>query len=147
MQNADRAILARDRDRGAMAPQRRDILRHLEARHARAHLLLVLQGLGGDPRRQLVGEQLEDAHRDPAGRQQELLGPVLATCGGAGERTTGETRSKETPPSQDPTVALCLGTYGAPRGVGVPYERGTHVVRVRGLPPATEDKFVKAKKV
>ena len=26
---------------------------------------------------------------------------------------------------EDPTVALCLGTYGDPRGVGVSYERGT----------------------
>ena len=30
-------------------------------------------------------------------------------------------------PPQDPTVALCLGTYGSPRGVGVSYERGTPV--------------------
>ena len=30
-----------------------------------------------------------------------------------------------TPPPEDPTVALCLGTCGDPRGVGVSYERGT----------------------
>ena len=30
-------------------------------------------------------------------------------------------------PTWDPTVALCLGTYGDPRGVGVSYERGTLV--------------------
>jgi len=34
---------------------------------------------------------------------------------------------KNPPPSQDPTVALCLGNYGDPRGVGVSYERGTPV--------------------
>ena len=28
---------------------------------------------------------------------------------------------------QDPTVALCLGTYGVPKGVGVSYERETPV--------------------
>ena len=27
-------------------------------------------------------------------------------------------------------VALCLGTYGHPRGVGVSYERGTHLEKV-----------------
>jgi len=30
-------------------------------------------------------------------------------------------------PPQDPTVALCLGTYGSPRGGAVSYERGTPV--------------------
>ena len=34
---------------------------------------------------------------------------------------------KNPPPPQNPTVALYLGTYGGPRGVGVSYERGTHV--------------------
>ena len=29
------------------------------------------------------------------------------------------------PPLQDPTVALCLGTYGDPMGVVVSYERGS----------------------
>jgi len=32
-----------------------------------------------------------------------------------------------TPPPQDPTVALCLGTCGDPMGVGVSYERGIPV--------------------
>ena len=32
----------------------------------------------------------------------------------------------KTPPPYDPTVALCLGTYGDPRGGG--YERGTPVL-------------------
>ena len=32
---------------------------------------------------------------------------------------------KPPPPSKDPTVALCIGRYGDPRGVGVSYERGT----------------------
>ena len=31
----------------------------------------------------------------------------------------------ETPPPQDPTVALCLGFFDDPRGMGVSYERGT----------------------
>ena len=35
--------------------------------------------------------------------------------------------NKNPPPPQVPTVALCLGTYGDPRGVGVSYERGTPV--------------------
>ena len=34
------------------------------------------------------------------------------------------------PPPQDPTVALCLGTYGDPRGAGVSDERGTSVARL-----------------
>ena len=34
---------------------------------------------------------------------------------------------KKPPPPQDPTVALCLETYGDPRGVGVSDERGTPV--------------------
>ena len=34
---------------------------------------------------------------------------------------------KKQPPPQDPAVALCLGTYGDARGVGVSYERGTPV--------------------
>ena len=29
------------------------------------------------------------------------------------------------PPPWDATVALCLGTYGDPRGLGVSYQRGT----------------------
>ena len=35
-----------------------------------------------------------------------------------------------TPPPQDPTEALCLGTYGVPWGAGVSYERATPVGRV-----------------
>ena len=31
---------------------------------------------------------------------------------------TGVSRSKEGAPPQDPTVALCLGSLGVPRGVG-----------------------------
>ena len=45
-----------------------------------------------------------------------------------GVESTGVPRSQEPPPPQDPTVALCLGTYGDPRGVGVSYERGTPVL-------------------
>ena len=32
------------------------------------------------------------------------------------------------PPPQDPAVALCPGSYGDPRGVGVSYERGIPVI-------------------
>ena len=39
---------------------------------------------------------------------------------------------KNPTPSYDPTVALCLGTYGGPMGVGVSYERGTPVRKTRG---------------
>ena len=34
---------------------------------------------------------------------------------------------QESAPPSDPTVGLCLGTYGDRRGVGVSYERGTPV--------------------
>ena len=33
---------------------------------------------------------------------------------------------------QDPTVALCVGTYGGPMGVGVSYERGTPLAKWKG---------------
>ena len=36
---------------------------------------------------------------------------------------TGVPCSYPPPPPWYPTVALCLGTYGGPRGVGVSYER------------------------
>ena len=39
----------------------------------------------------------------------------------------GDTSLIRTIPFVDPTVALSLGTYGDPRGVGVSYERGTPV--------------------
>ena len=38
---------------------------------------------------------------------------------------TGLHRSSERTAPQVPTVALCLETYGDPKGVGVPYEQGT----------------------
>ena len=37
----------------------------------------------------------------------------------------GLSQSQENNPPEDPTVALHLGTFGDPRGVGVSYERGT----------------------
>ena len=42
----------------------------------------------------------------------------------------GVPRSKKISPPSDPEVALCLGTYGDPMGVGVPYEPGTSVGEV-----------------
>ena len=51
----------------------------------------------------------------------------LVTC-----YNTKVPRSYETAPPQDPAVALCLGTYGGPRGVGVSYERGTPPSRGSG---------------
>ena len=43
----------------------------------------------------------------------------------------------KTAPPQDPTVGLCLGPYGGPRGGAVYYDRGTFVStleRVRFVP-------------
>ena len=42
---------------------------------------------------------------------------------------TGVRRSSATIPPWDPTVALCLGHYGDPRGWGSSYERGTPVIK------------------
>jgi hypothetical protein len=41
----------------------------------------------------------------------------------------GLPRSKETAPPWDPTVGLCLGPYGGPRGA-VSYERGAPVTQI-----------------
>jgi len=38
---------------------------------------------------------------------------------------------ENTSPRKEPTVALRLGTYGVPMGVGVSYERGTPVGRAK----------------
>ena len=45
---------------------------------------------------------------------------------GRGFGYRGTSLIRNTPPS-DPTVALCIGTSGDPRGVGVLYERGVPV--------------------
>jgi len=42
---------------------------------------------------------------------------------------TGYLAYKKHPPPKDPTVALCLGPYRDPMGVGVSYERGTSVLK------------------
>ena len=42
-------------------------------------------------------------------------------------RSTGVPHSYETAHSQDPTVGLCLGPYGGPRGGAIFYEQGTPV--------------------
>ena len=55
--------------------------------------------------------------------------------GGVLDSATGVPRSYEIPPPQDPTVALCLGTCGDPRGVGVCYEQGTPVKTTREFEP------------
>jgi hypothetical protein len=44
----------------------------------------------------------------------------------------GVPRSSELPHPQEPTVALFLGTYGDPRGVGISCERGTPVLPILG---------------
>ena len=44
-----------------------------------------------------------------------------------------------TPPPQDPTVALCLGTYGDPMGVGVSHERGTPVISILDISVTQEN--------
>jgi len=43
---------------------------------------------------------------------------------------------KKTPPPQDPTVGLCLGPYGGPRGWAFSYERGTPVGASKQQEPA-----------
>ena len=48
------------------------------------------------------------------------------------ERLQGYLAHEKQPPR---TVALCLGTYCGPRGVGVSYERGTPVVAWGGATP------------
>ena len=52
----------------------------------------------------------------------------------SGAACRGTSLIRNTPP-QDPAVALCLGTYGDPRGVGVSFARGTPVVGHRAPPP------------
>ena len=47
-----------------------------------------------------------------------------------GSPRTGVPRSSKTPLPEDLTVALCPGTYGDPREVGVSHERGTPVARL-----------------
>ena len=46
----------------------------------------------------------------------------------AGLKVYRGTSLVRTPPPQDPSVALCLGIYRDPMGVGVSYERGTPVL-------------------
>ena len=45
--------------------------------------------------------------------------------------TTGVPRSQKNAPTKDPTVGLCLGSYGGHRGVAVSYERGIPTTRLR----------------
>ena len=45
----------------------------------------------------------------------------------------GYVAQKNPPPPKDPTVSLCLGTYGDPRGVGVSREGDTPVPVSLGL--------------
>ena len=52
---------------------------------------------------------------------KSLSGRVLS------HRLQGYLAYKNPPPPEDPSVALCLGNFGDPRGVGVFYERGTLV--------------------
>ena len=58
------------------------------------------------------------------------------------------------PPREDPSVALCPGTYGNLMGVGVSYERGTPVVSeleppglLRGVLPPRERIFIEFMKL
>ena len=48
--------------------------------------------------------------------------------GERGVHCRGTSLITKTPPPEDPTVALCRGTYGGPMGVGVSYQRGTPVI-------------------
>ena len=45
-------------------------------------------------------------------------------------RLQGYLAHKKMPHPRDSTVALCIGTYGDPRGVDVSYERGTPALLV-----------------
>ena len=58
-----------------------------------------------------------------------LLGTALhfSEVGAHNLTAYGFTSLMRTPLLCDPTVAICLGTYGDPREVGVSYERGTPV--------------------
>ena len=49
----------------------------------------------------------------------------------ASTHATGVPGSYAKTSTQDPSVALCIGTYDVPTGVGVSYERGTPVPAVR----------------
>ena len=40
---------------------------------------------------------------------------------------TGVPRSSESASLEDPTVGICLGPYGGPRGGALSYQRGTYV--------------------
>ena len=56
--------------------------------------------------------------------------PNLVWLSGFRKEITGVPRSQETPLLWDPTVGLCLGPYGAPRGLAFSYERGTPAGRM-----------------
>ena len=43
-------------------------------------------------------------------------------------KLTGVPHSEEIAPPSGPTVGVCLGPYGGPRGVAISYERGIHVM-------------------
>ena len=66
--------------------------------------LLLTDGLGGV---RFCSRCLRVTHGAPSYRGTSLMGNI--------------------PPPEDPTVALCLGTYSGPMGVGVSCERGTPV--------------------
>ena len=74
---------------------------------------------------------------------------IAPSHGRAVGNATGIPDSKETASSQDPTVDLCLGPYGGPRGVEVASERGTPVwqplnLQMRGYVSFCKSAFHKA---
>jgi len=64
---------------------------------------------------------------EPCARKVPLspIEPTINRHGG--DALEGHCSQKKTPPPKDPTVGLCLGSYGGPRGSGVSYGRGTPV--------------------
>ena len=63
-------------------------------------------------------------------RHTDAVSPPIARAAGNIKKAPppyrGTSLTRNTPP-YDPTVALFLGTYRGPRGVGVSHERGTPV--------------------
>ncbi|KAJ1478951.1 hypothetical protein T484DRAFT_2910247 [Baffinella frigidus] len=62
------------------------------------------------------------------GRRPSLKKAAEAAMGGS-DKVTGGPRSVESASPWDPTVGLCLGPYGGPRGGVVSHERGTPVTQ------------------
>ena len=58
---------------------------------------------------------------------QDITSAIHPVEQGLLDRECRGTSLKTNAPPSDPTVGLCLGSLGGPRGVGVSYEQGTPV--------------------